>query len=190
VNLSGFTTLVSIGEWAFCSTALAAVDLSGCGALETIGSYAFAYNGTLTSLGAGSGYTMNVAGCTSLQSIGAGAFFNCTALSSVDLSSCTSLTVMGKEVFHLVQPLSIVLPPSITSLGVGDNYIYSSTYSFVSGGNLTILAPTPPVLGMLSSGDANVLVSVSAIYVPAGSVEAYKAAPGWEYSASKIQAIP
>jgi hypothetical protein len=52
--------------------------------------------------------------------------------------------------------------------------------------SITVNATTPPVLG------ANVFDGTNdcPIYVPASSVNAYKAASSWRYYASRIQAIP
>ena len=52
--------------------------------------------------------------------------------------------------------------------------------------NVTVRATTPPQV----YGDSFWLDSISAIYVPAESVNDYKTAELWSYSSSKIQAIP
>ena len=53
--------------------------------------------------------------------------------------------------------------------------------------SVTLEATTPPTLGTtVFNGTHADLV----IYVPAGSVEAYKSATNWSTYASKIQAIP
>ena len=52
--------------------------------------------------------------------------------------------------------------------------------------SITILATTPPTLG----NDDVFYNSSYPIYVPSGSVSAYKAASRWNSLASRIQAIP
>lgn len=53
--------------------------------------------------------------------------------------------------------------------------------------SITVLATTPPILG---SDPFDSSVESFAIYVPAESVDTYKAASGWSSFASIIQAIP
>jgi hypothetical protein len=52
---------------------------------------------------------------------------------------------------------------------------------------VTLTRPTPPAIsnGIIFSGCG----ALTAIYVPAGSVAAYKAAGAWNAHANKIQAI-
>ena len=52
---------------------------------------------------------------------------------------------------------------------------------------LTILAAVPPSLDSTALGGTT---SLTDIYVPSDSVNAYKAADGWSNYASKITAIP
>ena len=73
---------------------------------------------------------------------------------------------------------SIDIPEGVTSIG---NSAFSGCHSLTS---FTCLATNPPALGSKAFNDMN-----GTIYVPAASVEAYKAADGWKDYASQIQAI-
>ena len=75
--------------------------------------------------------------------------------------------------------LSITLPDGITSIG---------GYAFFGCSSLTTLyckPETPPMLGDISSVFYN--TSLSKIYVPASSVNAYKNASGWKNHADIIE---
>lgn len=90
-----------------------------------------------------------------------------------------SVTSIGNSAFQGCPGLtSITIPNSVTRIG---------DEAFMSSGlkSITCLATTPPTLGAYNS-----LSNVTAVYVPAESVEAYKTATNWSYYANKIQAIP
>ena len=62
--------------------------------------------------------SVSLSSCTSLTSIGGGAFSGCSGLTSVSLSSCTSLTSIGSEAFYCCTGLtSMSFPASLTSIG-------------------------------------------------------------------------
>jgi hypothetical protein len=87
-----------------------------------------------------------------------------------------SVTTIGEGSFYLCHGLtSISIGNSITS--IGSNAFYECT----SLTHITCEAITPPTLG---SGNGR--SSVTAVYVPFESVEAYKTADGWSYYADKI----
>lgn len=77
---------------------------------------------------------------------------------------------------------SLTLGTGITSIGSGFVQ-FTSTKKLKS---ITIYAETPPTLGSQSSFGMD---SLQTIYVPASSVDAYKAATNWSAYAEKIQAI-
>ena len=76
---------------------------------------------------------------------------------------------------------SIEIPKIVTSIELE---AFRDCNSLTS---VTVLATTPPTLGTDAFKDTH---SSLKIYVPSGSVNAYKAASGWSDYASKIQAIP
>lgn len=132
-----------------------------------------------------------------------GAFMGCTGITSVTIGAvepydsskrnaafqyCTGLTTAtilggtstGRATFNRCTSLrTVYLPDTITEIGL---------YAFGYNSNLTlyIRATTPPNILNYAFRSAG----ISAIYVPAESVETYKTASGWSTYASIIQAEP
>ena len=126
--------------------------------------------------------------CTALPSItlpatvttlGRGAFSDCTALTSVNIPD--GVPSIGYSTFSNCKLLtSLTIPNSVTSIG-------QNAFSGCSGlTSVTVRAATPPTL---PSGGFNGTPSSLVIYVPAESVDAYKAASGWSTYANQIQEI-
>lgn len=103
-------------------------------------------------------------------------------------------SIIPQVLFGSSVPLtSVIIPSSITEIG---------ERAFVSNDELstvTISATTPPTLGThvfykfhnkAEEPYWEILESLKAIYVPSGSVDAYKAAENWSDYATLIQAIP
>jgi hypothetical protein len=126
-------------------------------------------------------------GCTNLQSvvipnsvtsIGGVAFSGCVNLQNVVIPN--SVTSIGTFAFADCRRLqSIVIPNSVTNIGRG-------AFSATVLQTFTVEAQTPPAFeeGLFEGIVSNV---VPTIYVPAASVEKYKAAEGWKYYADKIK---
>lgn len=115
-----------------------------------------------------------------LTMIGAGAFAHCSSLTSVTIPS--GVKGIAESAFYDCSSLaSIEIPNGLTSIGEG---VFRYCLSLES---LTVKATTPPSLGDDALFNTN---SSMVIYVPAESVETYKAASVWSTYASKIQAIP
>lgn len=138
----------------------------------------------------------------SVTILGDNMFSFCTALSSVTLSR--SLSELPGECFQSCESLaSIVIPDSVVSLG-GDCFsrciglttitipehmttIGIGCFSNCTGlTSMTVLAVTPPQTGRDAFSGVNKEIPV---YVPAGSVSAYRASSRWS-EFTNIQAIP
>lgn len=88
------------------------------------------------------------------------------------------IEIIGASAFDTCSRLEVVnLPSTITSFGNQAFYACNRMKA------LSILAVTPP-----TKGAGHTLPTAGTIYVPAVSVDAYKAA--WTSYASRIQAIP
>ena len=117
---------------------------------------------------------------SSVISIMAYAFTSCTRLTSVTIPS--SVITIGYAAFAGCTRLtSVTIPSSVTSIGS------SAFQSCTSLTSVTVEATTPPDLFSYVFDDTSASL---VIYVPAASVEAYKAATNWLTYADKIQAIP
>jgi hypothetical protein len=86
------------------------------------------------------------------------------------------VTRIGSEAFYWCSALtSITIPNSVKNIGYMA-FIYCSSLT-----SITCEATTPPKLDSYDN-----LSNVTAVYVPAESVEAYKTATNWSPYASKI----
>lgn len=121
--------------------------------------------------------SVEIGDCT--RSIGVGVFDGCTGLTSIVIPD--SVTSIGDGAFYECSGLtSIDIPSGVTTIG---NFAFNGCTS-LSG--ITVNRTTHPTLGNSTFNNTN----NCPIYVPAGSVNAYKHANGWRNYASRIQAIP
>lgn len=154
----------TIGQYAFSGVAIQNFDLPECVSLS--GS-AFRNCSSLV--------TINLPKC---ESVGESAFVGCTNLVSINLPK---IKTIGNNSFQNVRSLTTVeLGEDLTSIG---NSAFLSCSALES---ITIHATTPPNLN--NSGVFN--GTTCTFYVPAASVETYKAASVWSSYASRIAAIP
>lgn len=138
----------------------------------------------------------------SVTTFGSSAFASVSSLNSVTIdydsnatlgynqftsSPITSLTIgshptsIGDSMFRTCTKLTtLVIPSNISSI---TGYAFDGCSGLTS---ITVESATPPTLGSNVFNDTN----NCPIYVPSGSVNAYKAASGWSNYASRIQAIP
>ena len=114
-----------------------------------------------------------------LTSIGNYAFLRCSALTSITLPD--GVTTIGNSAFYNCSALtSIDLPDKVTTI-LG--YAFQNCTSLTT---VTCQATGVPNLGVDAFKDCSKLAN---IYVPAGSVDDYKAATGWSEYENIIQAI-
>ena len=108
------------------------------------------------------------------------AFGNCTSLNSVTLSNNVA-EIYGDAFYNCSSLTNITIPESCVYIS---SRIFEGCTSLLS---VTVLSATPPTVGsnMFINGSSSAV-----IYVPAESVDTYKAASGWSSYASRIQAIP
>ena len=139
----------------------------------------------------------------SVTSIGSNAFAGCEGLTSIKIPN--SVTSIGSTVFSGCRGLtSVILPDTIESIG-GSMFSYCTSltsmslpgtvtnigsYAFNGCSALASLAVNsaiPPTIARMTFSGAKADMN---IYVPAESVDAYKAAQYWSERADYIQAIP
>ena len=136
----------------------------------------------------------------SVTEIGDSAFFNCGSLTSVIIPD--SVTKIGSSAFSFCSSLtSVIIPDSVTKIGGSAFSNCRSLISVIISGRVTMIreytfsgcdsltsvyckATTPPSLDGTWVFDYN--GSGRKIYVPAGSVKAYKSATNWSEYASAI----
>lgn len=105
--------------------------------------------------------------------------FQSSGLRSIEIPD--SVTTFGSGVFRNCSSLtSVEIPASVTNMGA--ETFYDCTYLT----SVTMKATTPPDLGLDAFYNTHADL---VIYVPAASVDTYKAASGWSTYASIIQAI-
>lgn len=108
-----------------------------------------------------------------VTTIGNNAFNTCRALKTFTFAEESQLQSIGSSAFNFCDSLTaIAIPAGVTSIG---EHAFRRCTALES---VTCLATTPPTLG--SSAFASVTVSSIPLYVPEGSISAYKAAAQWK----------
>lgn len=186
VNVAGDTSAIAKIA-SMTATELTAQDLAGV----TVWALGYSYNNTIRSIAFPDGLTRitgnfdsdnNLASVTfptSLQSIGNRTFQGCKALTSVELNE--GLTTLGYQIWRNCTSLrTVILPSTLTN---SDNSNFNGCTALES---IICKAVNPPRIYAAFWDGAPSAVN---IYVPAESVDAYKAATGWSARADYIQAI-
>ena len=156
VNIKDGVT--SIGSWAFAQCS-ALTDVSISESVTTIGGDAFRECSILEEINLPTGLTQ----------LGTGVFLYCDALRTITVPE--GVTKIGSDTFEFCPNLSsITFPSGLTEIGP---WALKGAYNLAS---ITCKATTPPSLGSEVFSGVNNSIPV---YVPASSVEAYKAANGW-----------
>ena len=119
-----------------------------------------------------------------VKNINVNAFSGCTSLSSVTMTSGT--TSINQQAFYQCTSLSsVTLPSTVTGI-----YAYAF-YGCSSLKRVEIHATTPPTLGNAYVFENTPITNAYGyIYVPSGSVDAYKSASGWINYKNKILPLP
>ena len=165
-----YGNIIYINDVAYKATSSGITSCTFREGTVSISAYAFQNCTSLTSVTIPSGIT----------SIGNATLAGCTSLTSVTIPS--SVTSIGNSTFYKCTSLtSITIPSGVTSI---DYNAFSDCTSLTS---ITVEATTPPTL---SGSSAFSNTNNCPIYVPAESVDAYKAATNWSSYAERIQAIP
>ena len=180
-------SVTTIGEWAFCCcnsltsvtipnsvTTIGGGAFSGCDSLKEFKGKFAADNGrclikdnTIISYAEASGTTYTIP--DSVTTIGEGAFYDCTSLTSVTIPD--SVTTIGIYAFGDCESLaSVTIPDSVTTIG-------EEAFSYCTSLKTVYCKPTTPPTGGSDMFYKN--ASERKIYVPAGSVEAYKEKEYW-----------
>ena len=170
-------SVTSIGEYAF----------SGCSSLTSV-----TIPNSVTSIGDGA-----FGDCTSLtfitiphsvKSIGSSAFSNCSKLTSVTISN--SVTSIGDYAFYHCSSLtSVTIPNSVTSIGIRafsecssltsvtiPNSVTSiGDWAFYGCSQVTMQGTTPLSISASTFSDN------ATIFVPCSAMDAYLAAPVWQF---------
>ena len=141
--------------------------------IKTVGSHLFRNSGIISCI-------IPEEGITALSNF---MFVSCAKLAAVQIPE--GVTTIGEQCFRRASPaanalLEISYPSTVTSFGA-EVHLYNGLQSF------TIKAVNPPTLAsarMFNYGRQ------PAIYVPAESIEAYKAAEYWSSYKNYIRAIP
>lgn len=155
-------------EKAFCHCNLTGVTLPS--SVRSIGKHCFAENRNLT------GVTIP----DSVTSLGEEAFQDCESLQNVEIGS--GITQLAARTFLNCYSLtSITVPETITEIGDDVFWACSGLTS------MTFIRQTPPTISDMTRSLGQPWFTFP-IYVPSGSVEAYKTAFG-QYYAPRIQAI-
>lgn len=184
-------SVTRIGNGAFCGsigitsitlpeslTAIGDDAFSGCTGLANIAipeSVRSIGNGTFTGCTSLSSITMP----NDISSIGSYSFYNCSSLTSISIPEKVTSVEAG-TFMNCTRLTSIIIPQNVTSIG------NSALFGCSKLTSITVLPETPPTGGSEMFKNTN----NAPIYVPSGSVDAYKTADVyWKGYASRIQAI-
>ena len=140
----------------------------------------------VTSIGSTSAFQQcleltNIVIPSNITSIANMAFNGCTAATSISLAE--GLVTIGQQCFKNCAFSSVIIPSTVTT-------IKYDAFSLSALTTVTCKATTPPSCDSTTYKIFKTSGTITAIYVPAASVDTYKANQYWSPWASVIQAIP
>lgn len=208
---TGFTsinipnTVTSISHYAFGSTNIRNITIPS--SVTSLGWNPFGWCTSLTSITVDSAnsYYSSLDGVLFNKSKTLLISFPCGRSGSYAIPN--GVTVIGVCAFDLCENLtSISIPNTVTTLSAGclsdcdgfTSITLPSSVTFIDSGafqgcsnltSLTCLATTPPEMVEYALQNTPIQKGRGYIYVPSGSVNAYKSASGWSEYSSRIQAI-
>ena len=174
------SSVTTFGNYAFQSSGLTSVNITDISAWCAI-----TFTSTNNPLSVAKNLYLNGTLVTALEipsgvtSIGIYAFYGCTSITSVTIGN--SVTSIGSSAFNGCT--------SITSVTIGNSVTSIDNQAFYMCKGLTSITSentTPPTINNATFAGAPAACS---IYVPAASVDTYKAAQYWSERADYIQAI-
>ena len=116
-----------------------------------------------------------------ITEIGQNAFYDCRNLMFINIPS--TVTTISAYAFSICKGLMfITIPENVTNIG---KYAFNNCYAV---GEYHFKPTTPPTLANVNA--FNGIQSDCIIYVPQGSLNAYKTATNWSSQASKMQEEP
>ena len=182
-------SVTSVGASAFqgCASAVFSVNVNNFAPTYSVFMYCRRLTGTLNIIADEIPHdAFAFTGITSLfckankttRTTGGGAFYNCAELARVEL---TDIKEIGSNTFNGCTALSLaIIDDTVTKIDS------SAFLNCLSLARLVVKAATPPTL---ASDTLKGCSKLTAIYVPDGAVEAYKAATNWISYAAKIQPL-
>lgn len=115
-----------------------------------------------------------------ITKIGQVAFSGCTELKDITIPSSVT-TIENAAISGCTSLETVTIPSSVTSIG-SDAFVGCTSLN-----SMYLYSSTPPTV---ANGAFGGVPETCNIYVPAESVDAYKAASSWSARASYIQAMP
>lgn len=140
-----------------------------------------AFDGVLTTFSSPSGPT-TISIPNSVIYVGDSAFYACNSLTSLSFPDSVT-SIGGLALYNCTALRTVTFGTGLTSINSHTFYNCSALQS------ITFRSVVPPSMGTPLS-DVFPNTNDCPIYVPSGSVSAYKNATGWSDLASRIQAIP
>lgn len=183
------STITSIGTYAFADCDIKNIVIQN--GITEIPNYAFYWASTTSRR---SLYSITIP--NGITTIGQYAFNGFNYIESLELTIPDSVTSIGDGAFNSGSSLlskgyvkKLTIGTGITTIG-SKAFNGSSDSSGAVMDTLIIKATTPPTIQTGQYSASFKFTNNAVIYVPAESVDTYKAASGWSTYADRIQAIP